>query len=246
MKKIFVISLILLIVSGTFAQQPGKRESRYGFEVYYRPPVYYDFYLLFNQDGKVSQLNFDLRLQNDLLRFTNVEDQYEANYEVTIIIKKADSERAVFADSWRRDVRVSDFSRTNSKKDYQVDLKEFSVDLDRGKYRLFLEIMDSGTGKGYRNSREFEIPAQYKYSEIKLFKDADDHSGEIILGAEPPLVEFNYNQQATFEIRTTEPDSLVITSKLLRIKDENNRIVRQKMYRRYADEAILKFSEMLL
>jgi GWxTD domain-containing protein len=121
----------------------------------------------------------------------------------------------------------------------------FQVDLEPTKYRLFLEIMDSGTGKGYRSSREFTVSPEYKYTEVKLFKVDEKPSGEIILGREPPLVEFNYDQKSTFSFRTPARDSLVITSKLLRVKDENSRIIRQKMYRLLADNSILNFDEII-
>jgi GWxTD domain-containing protein len=65
------------------------------------------------------------------------------------------------------------------------------------------------------------------------------------LGSEPPLVEFNFDQKATFEFKTPSVDSLIITSKLLRVKDEKSPIIRQKIYRLFADSSQLNFSEVL-
>jgi len=245
MKKIIVSLILLASVLTIFAQTPGRRVNRYGFEVYYRPPVYYDFYITYQGNQSSLNFNFVLRTQNDLFQFINKNDEYVASYEISLTIKKADTKEAVFADVWRNSVSVKEFEKTNSKTEYQVDFKKFSMNLDPGMYRLFLEIMDSGTGKGYTNSRNFSVHPDQKYTDVKLFSTDNDLAGEIILGPEPPIIEFNINQNAVFEFKTPVRDSVVITSKLLQVKEEKSPIIRQKIYRKYADSDRLEFRESI-
>ena len=123
MKSILKYILLLILIVNIFAQTPGKRESQYGFEIYYRPPIHYDFFVELPDQNNRSRINFLLKIQNDLFRFTNADNQYLAHYNVTVAIKKADDEKAVFSETWRKSVRVDKFDETNSKKIYQIDQK---------------------------------------------------------------------------------------------------------------------------
>ncbi len=78
MRNGLIYILVAIYTCITFAQTPGKRESQYGFEVYYHPPIYYDFFNELHSEDNKSRINFNLRIQNDLFRFSNVDNQYEA------------------------------------------------------------------------------------------------------------------------------------------------------------------------
>ena len=78
----------MIFIANIFAQIPGRREGQYGFEVYYRPPIYYDFFSELPDQNNNMRINFLLKIQNDLFRFTNNENIYTAQYEVTVAIKK--------------------------------------------------------------------------------------------------------------------------------------------------------------
>ena len=245
MKKILKYILILILTISVFAQTPGRRESQYGFEIYYRPPVHYDFFVELPDQNNRYRINFLLRIQNDLFRFTKTDNEYLAQYDVTVAIKMAENKKAVFSETWRKSVQVGKFDETNSKIIYQVDQKYFDIALVPGDYRLFLEVIDSGTAKGYHNSRSFTIKQNSIHTDIKLFNPGSTGSGEIVLGAEPPIVEFNQDQKVSFDFKTPTRDSLIVTSKLLKVREENSPIIRQKMYRILASDDIATIEEII-
>jgi len=107
--------ILLILIGNIFAQTPGKKESQYGFEIYYRPPIYYDFFSELPDQNNKIRINFLLKIQNDLFRFTNKDNQYTAQYEVTVAIKKAENKSAMFSETWRKTVQVNSFEETNSK-----------------------------------------------------------------------------------------------------------------------------------
>jgi len=245
MKKVLKYILLLILTISVFAQTPGRRESQYGFEIYYRPPVHYDFFVELPDQNNRYRINFLLRIQNDLFRFTKTDNEYLAQYDVTVAIKKAENKKAVFSETWRKSVQVGKFDETNSKIIYQVDQKYFDIALVPGDYRLFLEVIDSGTAKGYHNSRSFTIKQNSIHTDIKLFNPGSTGSGEIILGAEPPIVEFNQDQKVSFAFKTPTRDSLIVTSKLLKVREANSPIIRQKMYRILASDDIATIEEII-
>ena len=245
MIKVLKYILLLILTISVFAQTPGRRESQYGFEIYYRPPVHYDFFVELPDQNNRYRINFLLRIQNDLFRFTKTDNEYLAQYDVTVAIKKAENKKAVFSETWRKSVQVGKFDETNSKIIYQVDQKYFDIALVPGDYRLFLEVIDSGTAKGYHNSRSFTIKQNSIHTDIKLFNPGSTGSGEIILGAEPPIVEFNQDQKVSFAFQTPSRDSLIVTSKLLKVREENSPIIRQKMYRILASDDITTIEEII-
>jgi GWxTD domain-containing protein len=119
------------------------------------------------------------------------------------------------------------------------------VDLAPGTYRLFLEVIDSGTDKGYRNSRAFKVESNPLHSAVKLFLPQKNVSSEIILGPDPPVIDFNQDQNCGFMLRTNNRDSLIITSKLLRMEGEKSPIVRQKIHRILPLQDITQFTEKI-
>jgi len=246
MKK-FTFLLLLFSYFLSYAQIPGKRPTEYGFDIDYRPPVYYDFYLSYANENRQSELIFTLNIQNDLFQFTKVEDTYEAVYHITLTIKKSGTESAVFSRVWKESVWEKEFEKTNSRKIYQNHQKRFTIDLAPGSYQVFLEVSDAGTQKGFRNSRplvipEFE-PGGVKHTSVKLLNPETGRSDEVIAGSRDPMVDFNRDIKAYFELQTGARDSLIITSKLVHLKEDASRILRQRIYRYLPTEPVLSFRE---
>lgn len=243
MNRLRVLFLFCITLSAALAQPPGKKESRYGFEIDYRPTIYYDFYTTLVAADRNPHINLVIHVQNDLFQFTSTDKGYTAAYEVTVTIKNEPGNQAVFANVWKKTITVEDFKLTNSRSEYQVVQEGFDPELSDGKYRLFLEVLDSGTGKGYRNSRPLEIFSKRQYSEIKLFSLADNLPAEILPGPMDPLVEFNQDIKTLLQLNSQAGDSIIITSKLLSVDEEKKSIVRQRIYREQAKEERFTFSE---
>ncbi len=248
MKKIIPVCL-LFCYSSIYAQLPGKRQTEYGFDIDYKPPIYYDYFLSYAAEGNKPQLNFILNVQNDLFQFTKVENIYQASYHISLTIKKDGSDAAVFSRVWQQSVEEKVFERTNSKKIYQHNQNKIEMDVSPGNYKLFLEVTDDGTMKGYHNARLLTVPeiepGEMMHTQIKLLDPVTDASSEVILEMRDPMVEFNHDLTAYFELQTDARDSLIITSKLSQINDESRAIQRQKIYRFLPITPLLQFREKL-
>jgi len=248
MKKIIPILMVILYTS-TQAQMPGKRPTEYGFDIDYKPPIYYDLYLSFGDTIGEPELVFSLNVQNDLLQFTKVADTYKAVYHIGLTIKKSSSESAVFSRVWKQTVQERDFERTNSRSIYQGHQKIFDLDLEPGEYLMFVEVTDDGTKKAYRNSRQLTIPVDKPgdliHTPIRLLDPEYDQSGEVIAEPRDPMIEFNHDIVASFELQTDTPDSLIITSKLLQFREESGSIIRQKIFRLLPTGPLMKFRERI-
>jgi len=245
MRNLFKYFLLLILIVNIFAQTPGKRESQYGFEVYYRPPIYYDFFSELPDQNNKIRINFLLKIQNDLFRFTNIDNQYTAQYEVTVAIKKAENKSAMFSETWRKTVQVNSFEETNSKTLYNIEQDVFDVVLEPGEYRLFLEVIDSDTEKGYRNSRLFVIEKNVNHTNIKIMAPENNISDEIVLGPEPPVVEFNEDKKASFIFATPIRDSIHVSSKLQRIKEDDSPVIRENSFRLMARDDLTTIEETI-
>ena len=248
MKKIFFL-LSLFCFTSLYSQLPGKRPSEYGFDIDYKPPVYYDFYLTYTNAKSPPRLVFTLSIQNDLFQFTRIGDVYKANYHIAVTIKKKDSETAVFTRVWQESILEKEFDLTNSRKIYQRHEKIFDTDLDPGDYRLLLEVTDDGTQKGYHNQRTLVIPhtepGGIEHTDIKFLDPDSDRSVEIIADPRDPMIDFNRDVRAYFEMQTAARDSLIITSKLQLMKDESGSVVRQRIYRYLPTKPVLAFQERI-
>jgi GWxTD domain-containing protein len=248
MKKIFLL-IAIFCFADVYSQIPGKRQSEYGFDVDYKPPVYYDFYLTYANENRSPRLVFTLSIQNDLFQFTKVADVYQANYHVALTIKKNGSETAVFSRVWQESVLEKDFDLTNSRKIYQNHEKKFDVNLDPGEYKVLLEVTDDGTQKGYQNQRPLIVPhtepGGIEHTVVKFLDPDSDRSVEIIADPRDPMIDFNRDVSAYFEMQTAARDSLIITSKLLLLKDESGSVVRQRIYRYLPTGPVLAFRERI-
>lgn len=240
---------MVILYTSTQAQMPGKRPTEYGFDIDYKPPIYYDLYLSFGDTIGEPELVFSLNVQNDLLQFTKVADTYKAVYHIGLTIKKSSSESAVFSRVWKQTVQERDFERTNSRSIYQGHQKIFDLDLEPGEYLMFVEVTDDGTKKAYRNSRQLTIPVDKPgdliHTPIRLLDPEYDQSGEVIAEPRDPMIEFNHDIVASFELQTDTPDSLIITSKLLQFREESGSIIRQKIFRLLPTGPLMKFRERI-
>ncbi len=240
---------MVILYTSTQAQLPGKRTTVYGFDIDYKPPLYYDLYLSFGDTTRAPELVFSLNVQNDLLQFTKASNNYEAAYHIGLTIKKSSAESAVFSRVWKQTVQENDFERTNSRLIYHSNQKKFHLGLEPGEYRVFLEVTDDGTKKTYRNSRQLDIPVSepgdISHTPIRLVDPETDQSDEVIVELRDPMIEFNQEIVACFELQTDTGDSLIITSKLIQTRAESDAIIRQKIYRLLPQTSAMQFREKI-
>ena len=116
MSRIYFFIFIIIIYSFSYSQVNNPRMSRYGFEVNSKPNIFYNTFVSY-QEG--TRLYFSLDIQNDILQFKKDGEIYSAKYEITLNLKDFDETQTLFSESWNENVKLNDFYKTNSKKEYQ-------------------------------------------------------------------------------------------------------------------------------
>jgi GWxTD domain-containing protein len=86
-------------------------------------------------------------------------------------------------------------------------------------------------------------PDKINHTPVKLLNPETDRSEEIIVEPRDPMIAFDRNAKAYFEILTAARDSLIITSKLVQQTEESGTIKRQKIYRYLPTDPVLEFEE---
>jgi GWxTD domain-containing protein len=249
MKKIVI--LIILIISSSLiqAQSFGKRLTKYGFEVYVKPSIYYDTYFNLASDKDKPIFNFVIRIQNDLLQFTKVNNNYKAGYEIALSIKDGDTENTIFTEIWDKSISVTLFDQTNSTTIYQIDHKTFDLNAKPGVYDLILDVTDTGSEKVYKSNRKLTIAAKtdavIEHNEVKLLSKNDSLSAEIPTLNETPLIEFDRDVISSFDLIADSKDSISIQSSLKHPDNGEATTVQEKKYKILPDKSYYRFSELI-
>jgi GWxTD domain-containing protein len=225
---IFIFVFVLFSISN--AQIKNSRISRYGFEINSRPTIYYNTFVSYLNGTK---LLFSLNIQNDILQFKKVDDKYKAKYEISINLKDFEEEQTLLSESWNENVKIDDFSQTNSKVLYQNSRKIFNLKQDPGKYKLLVELRDAQTGNNFYSKRKIVISDQssskIEHSDLVIL-EKEDNDGEIFISPLKGLVELNTSPVVSFEYETQDADSVNISSELYKIDDEQKKIIYTNNY----------------
>jgi GWxTD domain-containing protein len=219
MRRVSYLILLLLISRALFGQDTGRRVTRYGFEIDVKPRMYCDLYLKYSEPDWQPLLCIRLKVQYDMMQFTKLDHDYQANYDVSVLIRESEGTAPVFSTSWKESITESDFERTNSSRVFHDDHRVFNLPLPQGTYMFFLELTDQATRRISISKGKLTIPNLQKnpvaVSEIKLLSTLDSLSVEIQIGEQVPIVEFDQPVLANFYISQNIPDSLPIVSQLV-------------------------------
>jgi GWxTD domain-containing protein len=249
MKRFLALFFILITASLIQSQTIGKKETRYGFEIDVKPRIYYDAYFTFSPDGWKPIFNLVLKIQNDLLQFTKVDKNYQAGYDVVLSILKGEGGTPVVSDIWSRSVSEENFDKTNSTNIYQVENKILTLNAGPGEYNLKLDVTDTGSDRVFKSTRKLIIPdtsnQAIKHIGIRLLSASDSLSAEIPIGESLPIVEFNHDLIALFEIESSPDDSITIISKLNHIGKEQESTIQNNVYKFYSPNKHFRYYEYL-
>ncbi|MBN2410355.1 GWxTD domain-containing protein [candidate division KSB1 bacterium] len=92
----------------------------------------------------MSRLNIYFQIVYDELQFIKIQDGFEANYEVTVIVYD-DDEFQVDGKLWKETIYLDDYDKTNSQNDFSFTFTSF--DLDPDKYKIMVSVQDLETEK---------------------------------------------------------------------------------------------------
>jgi GWxTD domain-containing protein len=90
----------------------------------------------------LSRLSLFLEVVYDELQFVKMEQDYEANYEASIIINDQDNDQ-VDGKTWQENISVANFDQTNKRTMYSQSNQVF--DLEPGSYKLSIAVKDPET-----------------------------------------------------------------------------------------------------
>ena len=174
------------------------------------------------EEGK-TRLHVRCGLVNDVLQFTRADrGNYEALYEINLLV--LDDEKNLAASrTWKREVSVEDFARTNDRQ----RLNEEHVDfwLAPGAYELRVEILDLRTQRRLRRGYPLMLP-DFNAPQLQL--------STLAFGARPDSLRYNLlavlsNNQAEpgvfYEIYGVQPNDTVSAD--YRITDWKNAILEE-------------------
>ena len=110
-----------------------------------RPAGNLFFYKLYTRptaSADTVQLTLYTKIAYDLLQFVLKDTIYEAQYELTVIIRNNQGESLPGRIN-RREIKVTNFAATNARD--QFSKERFDFDLSTGEYGLFIELLDIET-----------------------------------------------------------------------------------------------------
>ncbi len=93
---------------------------------------------------EMSRLNIYVQILYDELQFIKIQDGFEANYEVTVIVYDNDDFQ-VDGKLWKETIYLNDYDETNSQNDFSFT--HTSLDLDPDKYKVVVSVQDLETEK---------------------------------------------------------------------------------------------------
>ncbi|MBN2010311.1 GWxTD domain-containing protein [candidate division KSB1 bacterium] len=147
MKALSVILLVMLIITqGLLAQE---EMGRYRNEDV--PEFYYDIINVASSETGKSRINLYFEIPYDELQFVRTDSSYIAKYELTVVVYDKDGEQ-VDGKIWEEAIEVTNYSLTNSRKNYSLTNTFFHLDPDD--IRVSIGLMDLDTQKtGFRKTR---------------------------------------------------------------------------------------------
>ncbi len=250
MRRVMYLLILFLMSKSFFGQDIGRRHTRYGFEIDIKPQLYCDPCLKYSEDDWQPMLCIRLNVQYDMLQFTRVDNNYQANYDVSVQIKENETATPAFSTNWKESVTESDFEKTNSPQIFHIDDKVFKLPLSAGSYLFYLELTDQATRRISISKTKLTIPNLYgnsiTVSEIKLLSANDSLSAEIHIGDQlPAIIEFDQPVLANFYIGQSNPDSILIVSQLVAQPGTEEVLIKTQTYHIFPKTVISVFREWI-
>ena len=148
MKKLIVTTFILLIFVGSQLSAQGFRTAK-------KPKADYfllDHAVFFSDSVKEkSRLEVYYQIFNPILTFEELDEYFEADYELTIRVKKGD--RVVDSYTHKQTVRVESKGKAKSKYNYRTNQVNFQLKPD--KYEIVATLYDLKSNK--ESDRKFKV-----------------------------------------------------------------------------------------
>ncbi|MBL7190654.1 GWxTD domain-containing protein [bacterium] len=119
----------------------------------------FDYIALLSDDLSKSHLKMFVSVVYDDLTFLKENDKFTAKFSLSFAIMK-DEDKYIDSRQIAREVVTDDYFKTNSRELF--DQVEAEFDLEPGKYRVVIEMIDRGSREPVRMEKHIEIPDRTK------------------------------------------------------------------------------------
>lgn len=131
-------------------------------QIYDLPTFHYDLVNVISPDPDLSRLQVYLKIAFDELQFTISDQQFQANYEISVVIYDKDGNQ-IDGQIQEEELKADNFNLTNSRQAYGISYLKF--DMEPGKYKISISLADVETNKKRTVKDEFQLR---DFSEKKL------------------------------------------------------------------------------
>ncbi len=118
------------------------------------PTFHYDLVNVASPDPELSRLQVYLKIAFDELQFTVSEEQFHANYDVSVVIYDKDDNQ-IDGQLQEEEAKADNFDLTNSRQAYSISYLKF--DLEPGTYKISISMADAETKKKRTIKDEFQL-----------------------------------------------------------------------------------------
>ncbi|MBN1540635.1 GWxTD domain-containing protein, partial [candidate division KSB1 bacterium] len=148
-------SIVVLLLSAFLSVCPGQTEMANSGTM--DGPEFHIDYATLASPTDLTQVRLYLyfEIKNDGLQFVKLEDGYEANYEISIVLLDKDDYQ-VTGKITKKTLFVDEYDQTNSRVDFTLTQEFF--DIEPGDYRISATLEDAETGRS--RTMERKIKAQ--------------------------------------------------------------------------------------
>jgi GWxTD domain-containing protein len=128
-----------------------------------RPGFYVDLASFYDPPSKKTRLEVYYKIQNDQLTFIKTDQDYQASYELRVLVLKKG--RQVTGASREEKYPVSSYQETISPSDFIIN--QLSLEVAPGKYEAQVTLIDTKVQKGFSLNLPFSIP-DYSTKEMAI------------------------------------------------------------------------------
>ncbi len=241
MRLIFFFLLCVILLNARQVETIVQKDvievpSRYGFPVKRKAPVQFNYFFDRTIRWK-PRLRVAVAVQNDYLQFTRPDSAYSAGYEVTVSLR--DGDKTIIGNTWREQVSLNAFEKTNSRWDYQYHTYILPLhntawrdSIPEGVYIIRVDVRVANSSRRYRATRSFEQKREKKngpeHTEITFLYADSTNAVDPQINPMRDILEFNGAYDAFMRLRSQPGDSVAIHIRLNQKIEDRQQLVQQQ------------------
>jgi len=161
--KKHIIAILTLLLAGTVFFSAEAQVVVDLEKVSKRPGFYVDFASFYDPPSRKAQLEVYYKIQNDQLTYVKAEKDYQAAYELRVVVLKKG--RQVAGTSREENYAVSSYKETISPNDFIIN--QLTLEVEPGKYETQVTLIDTKAHKGFTLKLPCSVP-DYAAKEVAI------------------------------------------------------------------------------